>query len=109
MRMRRRVRRHFDVERDIVDLATYIARDSLETALRFMDSTEATLKWLLKRPGVGSRRDFGEPALANVRSWAVKGFRNHLILYEIEQGGIYVLGVLHGARDLPRVLRRRVK
>jgi plasmid stabilization system protein ParE len=107
--MRRRIRRHRDVGDDILDLAAYIARDKLSAAPRFMDSTEATLKWLLRRPGVGSHRDFDEPRLANVRSWAVKGFRNYLILYEIEEGGIYVLAVLHGARDLPRVLSERIQ
>ena len=42
--MRRRIRRHPDVANDILDLATYIARDKLSVALRFMDSTESTLK-----------------------------------------------------------------
>ena len=107
--MKRRIRRHPDVANDILDLATYIARDKLSVALRFMDSTETTLKWLLRRPGVGSRRDFDDPQLANVRSWAVKGFGNYLILYEIEKTGIYVLAVSHGARDLPRMLRDRAR
>ena len=107
--MKRRIRRHPEVSDDILDQAAYIARTSLPTALRFMDAVEATLRWLLRRPGAGSLREFEEPPLANVRSWQVKGFKNHLILYEIENGGIYVLSVIHGARDLPRLLRGRVR
>jgi plasmid stabilization system protein ParE len=104
--MRKRIRRHQDVADDILDLAAYIARDSLPTALRFLDAVEVTLAWLLRRPGAGSLREFDEPALANVRSWAVKGFRNHLILYEIEEkGDLRLVREPRGAGSTPRSTR----
>src|SRR2546423_13534417 len=106
--MRRRIRRRRDVAEDILDIAAYISRDSMPAALRFMQQAERTVRWLLAHPGAGALRDFDDPRLANIRSWSVKGFRNHVIFYEVESGGIYVLAVVHGARDLPRFLRRRM-
>jgi toxin ParE1/3/4 len=105
--MKRKIRRHPAVADDILDIGAYIVGDSLESALRFLDAVEPTLNWLLQHPGAGSLREFDDPALARVRSWPVRGFRNHLILYEAEPTGIYVLAIVHGARDLPRVLRSR--
>jgi toxin ParE1/3/4 len=106
--MRRRVRRHPEVANDIIDAAAYIADDNMPASLRYLDSVEDTLHRLLDRPALGRLRDFDAPELAAVRSISVKGFRNHLIFYEIESGGIYVLAVIHGARDLPKVLNRRM-
>ena len=106
--MRRRIRRHPDVAEDILDSAAYIAGDSMSAALRFLDSVEATLHRLLEYPALGRLRDFDAPRLAAVRSVRVRDFRNHLIFYEVEPDGIYVLAVVHGARDLPKVLAQRI-
>jgi plasmid stabilization system protein ParE len=106
--MRRRIRRHPAVADDITGTASYIADNSVRAAIRFVDAVETTLKWLIRHPGAGALREFDDPRLARVRSWSVQGFRKHLILYEIEATGIYILAILHGARDLPRVLPDRV-
>ena len=107
--MKLKIRRHPDVAEDIVGIASYIAQNSVTTAFRFVDSVEATLEWILEHRGAGRLRDFEDPRLSRVRSWAVKRFRNHLIFYEIEQSGIFVLAIVHGARDLPRVIQERVE
>ena len=108
--MTRRVRRHDAVADDIVEQAAYLLREtSQDVALRFWERTEQTIRWLAQHPGAGHLRDFDDPQLANVRSWPVKGFRKHLILYEIERDGIYLLAVIHGAWDLPPVLRARAR
>ena len=60
---------------------------------------QTTLKDLARTPGVGSRKDFEEPALAEVRTWWVKGFPNHLIYYIALENGIDVLAVMHGAQE----------
>jgi toxin ParE1/3/4 len=104
----RRIRRHHAVADDIVEQALYIAERSPASASRFLHNVETTLRFLLAFPGAGHLRDFESPALATVRSWPVKGFRNHLILYEVERDGVYVLTITHGARDLPRILADRI-
>ena len=89
-------------------MARFIARDSVNAALRYWENVEEAIRWLLEHPHAGGLRDeLDDPVLAAVRSWPVKGFRKHLILYEVEAGGIYVLMVTHGARDYARHLKRR--
>ena len=105
--MKRVVHRRPEVSSDIIGLADFIARDSLDAALRFFDATETTISGLSEMPEKGSRRDFDDPALANLRSYAIAGFPNHLIFYEFNPQTLLVVAVLHGARDLPDALRGR--
>ena len=83
------IRRHRLVLQDIVDIAEYIARDSVDAALRFLDSTEATVGGLLDMPGKGALCEFEEAHLAGIRFWAVDGFPNHLIFYRPTTGSTY--------------------
>jgi toxin ParE1/3/4 len=48
--------------------------------------------------------DLSAPRLADLRRWPVSGFPNHLIFYQPTEGGIEVVRVLHGARDLATML-----
>jgi toxin ParE1/3/4 len=59
---------------------------------------------LLSNPTLGSLLDIPNSALCDVRAWPIKGFRNYLIFYRLEEYGIMVLRVLHGARDIERIL-----
>ena len=104
-----RVRRHVDVERDILDLAAWIARDSRRAADRFFDSVESSITSLRTLPARGSMKVLRHPRLAGIRSLAVGGFPKHLILYEIRGTDVYVLAVVHGARRYERLLRGRTK
>ena len=104
-----RVRRHVDVERDILDLGLWIARDSREMAIRFFDAVESSIISLRSMPGKGSPKYLRDRRLAGIRSWAVQGFPNHLILYDIRGDDVVVLAVVHGARRYSRLLRDRAK
>jgi plasmid stabilization system protein ParE len=103
-----RVRRHIDVERDILDLAMWIARDSRDAAIRFFDAVETGITSLRSMPGKGSPKHL-RGRLSDVRSWAVGGFPNHLILYDIRGSDVFVLAVIHGARNYVRLLRGRAR
>ena len=92
---------------DIIGLAEYIARDSLEIALRFFDATEATICGLAEMPGKGTLREFEDQRLANLRANPVDGFPNHWIFYESTAQTLLIVAVLHGARDLPNALKSR--
>jgi toxin ParE1/3/4 len=39
-----------------------------------------------------------------LRIWRIDGFPNHLIFYRPIEGGIEIVRVLHGARDIDAVL-----
>lgn len=87
-------------------------RDATRTALRmehpeagqrFLNAVDSTVKALLAQPELGRFRPEVKPGL---RSWAVEGFGNWIIFYRMGKESLRLVRVLHGARDLPRALRR---
>ena len=101
------VRRHAHVEHDILDLARWIAKDSHAMAMRFLDSVEETVSGLQHMPGKGSRKRFRGRGITDLRSWAVRGFPNHLILYDLRPDGVYVLAIVRGSDRYTKLLRER--
>jgi len=91
--------------RDLDGQAEYLMQEaSLETALRFYDAAAATFEKLARMPGMGERRESPNPHLAGLPVWRIEGFPNHHIFYRTIDGGIEVVRVVHGARDIDRVL-----
>ena len=91
-------------ELEIDQIAQFLARNSLDAALRFYDAVDETCKLLAWMPGLGKKRIARDPALAELRSWSVKRFGDYLIFYLPRKGGIEVLHVVHGSRDLARAI-----
>lgn len=98
--MDNRIERTPQVRRDLVDLADYIAKDSFDAALRFLNAAEATFEFLARNRGVGQICEFVGTRLADIRVWPVDGFRNHLVFFRPTDSGIHVVRVLHGSRDI---------
>jgi toxin ParE1/3/4 len=86
--------------RDIVEIAVFIAEESVEASDRFLEAVELTFRALARMPRVGARCRFRNPRFAAVRMWRVRGFENYLIFYRPRQDGIEVLRLIHGARDI---------
>jgi len=103
-----KVRRHVDVEKDIIDIAAWIARTSRDAAYRFLENVEDSILGLRFLAGKGSPKHLRGAGLAGVGSWAVRGFPNHLILYDIRPDGVYVLAVVRGSRKYTEILRGRL-
>lgn len=92
-------------DRDLDDQAGYLARKAgLETALRLYDAAAATFERIARMPGIGERRESPNPRLAGLRVSRVEGFEQHLIFYRPAGDGIEIVRVLHGARDIDRIL-----
>lgn len=89
---------------DLSEAFAYIGADSVRNADRFLQSARETFLRLAEMPGMG--RIYGQPLAGGdtLRVWHVKGFENWLIFYRPVDGGIEVIRVLHGARDLDSVL-----
>jgi toxin ParE1/3/4 len=98
---------HRFVPDDLLEIIDYLAARSPAAADRFAEAVPRTLDDVARFPGAGSLREFEDPRLAGIRSWRVRGFRRYLIYYRPIDGGIMVLAVLHGARDLPKALGGR--
>ncbi len=92
-------------DRDIDGQAGYLMQEaSLETALRFYDATAATFQTLVRVPGMGEQRESANPRLTGLRVWRIDAFPNHLIFYRPIEGGIEIVRVVHGARDIDALL-----
>jgi toxin ParE1/3/4 len=90
---------------DLDDQAAYLACEaSLEIALRFYDAAAASFEQIARMPGLGERRQTTNPRLEGLRVWRIQGFEKHLIFYRPDADGIEIVRVLHGARDIDRLL-----
>jgi toxin ParE1/3/4 len=95
-----------EADDDIDDVARFIAKDDLGAGKRFYDAVAHDLLLLADNPRIGARRRAVDPALKELRSWPVSGYRNYLIFYLAGDRGIDVLRVFHGARDVERLIKR---
>ena len=77
-----------------------------QIALRFRDAVRRTVDSLREHPLVGARYRSKKPELQNLRSWPVPGFEAIRIYYLAETGAIHVIRILHGKRDVKRILER---
>jgi toxin ParE1/3/4 len=77
-----------------------------EIAVRFRDAVRHTIDSLREHPLVGARYRSRKPELQNLRSWPVAGFEAIRIYYFADRDAIHVIRVLHGKRDVKRILER---
>jgi toxin ParE1/3/4 len=91
--------------RDLDEVADYIRRQGGPArAVRFLRAADATFQRLAALPGVGARYEPDDPAFADLRYCPVLRFKKYLVFYRPIAGGIEVLRVLHGARDIAAIL-----
>ena len=96
--MSRLVHRSPLAEQDYRDIWRYIARDNEDAASRLLRRIDRKLELYTENPGMGTKRDKLAPGL---RSFPIG---NYLAFYRIVRDGIELVRVLHGARDLKKVL-----
>jgi toxin ParE1/3/4 len=93
--------------RDLREQRDYIAQDSPAAAERFLAAAEAAFQQLAEMPGMGTRKRVRNARLAGLRQWRVRGFERYRIYYRATEESIEVLRVLHGARDIDRILEEQ--
>lgn len=98
--MRGRIIRRVSAKRDLLECFVTIGESSEGAALRFLEAAENTLQLLAARPGIGKRTDFSHPVLRGTRRFPISGFEKYLVFYRPIRGGVEVLRVIHGARDI---------
>ena len=83
---------------DLFEIGNYVAMDSPAAAARLVASFKKQAASLAEAPGVGrARPEFG----AQLRSFAVG---KYVIFYRAIEGGVEIVRVLHGARDIDQIL-----
>jgi toxin ParE1/3/4 len=81
-------------KRDLAEIWHYIATDNIAAADRLIDSFDASIQLLAEHPGLGPARSY---LGRDVRTFPVG---NYLIYYRSIAGGVELLRVMHGARDV---------
>ena len=84
----------------------YLLEDALEAATRFLDAVDESIEAICQMPHIGAPKPLKNPILAGLRSWAVTGFEDILIFYVVQPDALRVVRVLHGRRDITRILER---
>ncbi|MGO8671383.1 MAG: type II toxin-antitoxin system RelE/ParE family toxin [Capsulimonadaceae bacterium] len=89
-----------DAFQDLDEISEYIGEHAADASLRFLQQAQRAFELLAKMPGMGARRDYGNPVLAGVRMWPVPRFRKYLIFYHSSDSTIEIVRVLHGSRNI---------
>jgi toxin ParE1/3/4 len=87
--------------RDLLEQFEYFGEEaSVDLAERYFAAVDETCALLIRQPRLGTAYDFSIPESAEMRRIPVKGFDNYLTFYQPRPGGIDVIRLLHGARDI---------
>lgn len=92
-------------EIDLIGCYAYLADErSTETADKFLAAVEQTLAVVAKSPGIGAPHETNNRRLAGLRSLPVSKFKRYILFYRTFDDRIELVRVLHGARDVGRIL-----
>ena len=82
-------------------LVDYIARDNIDVALAFVERLQLRINSLAMNPGLGRRRNEIAPDLRSIAEG------KYLILYTCPGKQVEIVRVLHGAREIEKILREK--
>ena len=83
---------------DLHEIHSHIAKDKPEAARRFVQRLRSKARQLAETPGMGRSRADLRPDLF---SFPVG---QYILFYREQSGGIVLVRVIHGSRDLPALL-----
>jgi toxin ParE1/3/4 len=93
---------------DVLELIAYIAKENPQAAEKLYSAYERTLTTLSENPDIGWLYPTDNPRLAGLRAFPIGRFRTYLIFYRHSADTLDVIRVLHGMRDLERILRDEI-
>ena len=101
-----RVRKREAAKRDLIAQWVWYAENAdIETADRFLSAADSTANMLASQPEVGNRIFMTKPELQGIRRLPLTdGFEKFLLFYFPLKDGIDLVRVVHGNRDLVRLL-----
>jgi toxin ParE1/3/4 len=93
--------------RDLDEQAVYLAEEaSPAIGYRFLLAAEGTFALLASHPEIGWRPKVKRlKGLESLRMFTISDFGKMLVLYRPTPGGVEILRVVHGSRDLRPVIR----
>jgi len=91
-----------EASQDIIEIYEYIAQDSVEAAERLREELLEALRGLAEMPGKGHRRE--DLSKRPVLFWPVRSYQ---IIYRSSGVPLDIVAVLHGKRNIRRILKKR--
>jgi toxin ParE1/3/4 len=89
---------------DILEQADwYLAQSGRKLARRWERAVKSAISQIVRRPATRSPCTFRMEALRDVRRFTITGFPKHLLFYRFDDEEVFILRVVHGARDLERL------
>ena len=85
---------------NVDEICAFIAEDSVDAARRVLDALEHAFDQLAGTPGIGHRRE--DLTARPVKFWSVSSY---LVVYDPASAPLSIIAVLHGARDVERLLK----
>ncbi|HEY3739414.1 MAG TPA: type II toxin-antitoxin system RelE/ParE family toxin [Bryobacteraceae bacterium] len=81
-----------------------VEQDVPEIADHFVEAVDESVAQLVRMPKMGAPKDLSNDALEGLRSWPVQGFDDIRIYYLVQRDTLKVIRILHGKRDINRIL-----
>jgi toxin ParE1/3/4 len=92
-------------EADLIACYAYLGEQASEaTADRFLAAVERSLGLIARSPGIGAPYETINPRLPRLRCFPVSKFKRYILFYQAFDDRIELVRVLHGARDVRRIL-----
>ena len=89
---------------DILEQADwYETQSGVPLAERWGKAVTSAVLRIMKNPNGGTPCTFRSSELRDLRRTTITGFPKHLIFYRLHEGEVFILRVVHGARDLERL------
>ena len=85
---------------NVDEVCAFIAEDNADAALRVLDALEYAFDQLAATPEIGHRRE--DLTERPVKFWSVYSY---LVVYDPASTPLTIIAVLHGARDIERLLK----
>jgi antitoxin ParD1/3/4 len=92
-----------EAEDDLFEIWRYIARDSVAAANRVESAVYDACVFLAQEPWSGSPRK--DVTAFPVHFWTIQRYPNYVVVYRPETQPLEIIRVLHGMRDLKRLLQ----
>jgi len=83
-----------------------VEQDAPDAAFRFMEAVEASVEQLLSMPYMVRPESSAIRPWRGCGFWPVKDFDEFLIFYVVADDTLRVIRILHGKRDLDRILKK---
>jgi plasmid stabilization system protein ParE len=80
--------------------------DLPEVAVRFREAVQEAAKAIREQPRSAPPYRLRNPKLQDLRSWPIPGFEAIRLYFVVEGEAIRVIRVLHGKRDVGRILEQ---